>query len=276
MLTAPSSEPRTRPSTALSDMGLCPLCQVELELDSDGELIQHTCCHCRDAGRVSSGLARSHPGFGRAVLCPQCVGSAAGPQSGQPSGNPGEFEASRSRVPLSLDDATLNSWLPDVGPVRQVREWANHWPPAKPILLLSGLPGRGKSHLAVGAMKAVWTQHGMRSRFYLVPDLLDRIRATFNDETRHETIDAVLTEIAAVPLLVLDDIGTEKATDWAYEQIFKIVDRRYRDALPLILTTNLTTSTMDARLLSRVQDRKYAVVVEIDGQRFPEHRRMER
>ena len=64
-----------------------------------------------------------------------------------------------------------------------------------------------------------------------------------------------------------------KPTDWAYEQVFKIIDRRYREMLPLVVTTNLASSALDARLLSRLQDRKYSVVIDIDGQRYGDHRR---
>ena len=259
-----TSENSRRPS----DMGLCGRCSVELELDEHGRAVEHGCCHCRDAGRITLGLARSDPGFGRAVLCPQCVGAPAQQKSEG-------FDLKRSRIPLALESATLNTWQPDDGaPVKAVRTWSQQrWPMDRHVLLLSGPPGRGKSHLAAAVVKAVWERHGQRGRFWVVPELLDRIRATYSEETRRETVEAVHDELGRTPLLVLDDLGTEKATDWASEQVFKVIDRRYREGLPLIVTSNLDTGALDARLLSRLTDRQYATVVSIDGTKYSDHRR---
>lgn len=257
-------------SNALSDMGLCPSCQVELELDYRGELITHGCCTCRDSGRVRTTMHRTDPDFGRSSLCPDCVGA----QRGTVAAPSGEFEGDRSRVPMTLLNASLNTWLPNDGPpVVKVRQWVQRWPPERHVMLITGHPGRGKSHLAVAAMRAVWTQHGKRARFWLVPELLARLRATQDRDNARETLEAVHDEMARTSLLVLDDLGTEKATDWGYEQMFKVIDRRYREGLPIIVTTNLQAAAMDARLLSRLQDKQYSALVDIDSTRYPDHRR---
>lgn len=248
-----------------SDEGLCPRCSVDLDLDERGHAIAHGCCNCRDAGRISS---RNDPGFGRAVLCPECVGRPV--SEGVSEG----FDSQRARIPLALITATLNTWKPnDGGPVSAVRAWSQRWPMEHTILLLSGPPGRGKSHLAAAAIQAIWERHGKRGRFWVVPELLDRIRATYSEETRRETVEAVHDELSRTPVLVLDDLGTEKATDWAGEQVFKIIDRRYREGLPLIVTTNLEVGSLDARLYSRLMDRNAATVVHIDGTKYADHRR---
>lgn len=248
---------------------LCPRCAVEFEVNEHGQAIVHGCCNCRDAGRISYGLRRSDPGFGKAVLCPECIARPA------VEGAAEAFDVRRARIPLALESATLNTWKPDdAGPVRAVREWSQQqWPMNRMILLLSGPPGRGKSHLAAAAVKAVWDRHGKRGRFWVVPELLDRIRATYSEETRRETVEAVHGELLRTPVLVLDDLGTEKATDWAGEQVFKIIDQRYREGLPLIVTTNLEVGALDARLYSRLMDKQHATVVNIDGAKYPDHRR---
>lgn len=237
---------------------------MELELDF-GLLVPHLCCLCRDSGRVAYGFARNDPNFGKAILC-SCVSRPEGSESGV-------FDAERARVPMALSGATLNSWQPDGAPVRAVREWSQVWPMTRSTLVLTGPVGRGKSHLAVGAMKAVWERHGKRGRFWVVPELLDRIRATYSEETRRETVEAVHDELARTPVLVLDDLGTEKATDWAGEQVFKIIDRRYREGLAMIVTSNLEVGSLDARLYSRLMDRQRSAIVSIDGAKYPDHRR---
>jgi DNA replication protein DnaC len=58
-----------------------------------------------------------------------------------------------------------------------------------------------------------------------------------------------------VGLLVLDDLGTERATEWAAQALFQIVNHRYSKRLPLVVTTNLSVEDarrMDARLVSRL------------------------
>lgn len=239
---------------------------MELDVDAGGNVLWHTCCYCRDLLRVRVVAAeRSDPMFGRSMPCPQCVTSS--------DDTPQAFDAVRFRVPIVLEKATLASWKPDnASPVIKASNFTVTWPPARHILLLSGPPGRGKSHLAVAVMRAVWERHRKASRFWVVPELLSRIRATFDEETRFETASAIEDEMMRVPLLVLDDLGTEKSTEWAQEQLFKIVDRRYREALPLVVTTNLDAARLDARLVSRLSDRTYSTVVNIDGERYPDRR----
>lgn len=103
-------------------------------------------------------------------------------------------------------------------------------------LLLSGDPGTGKSHLA-GSI--VWK---LRARYVLaiyikIPRLLDRIRDSYSKD---EPLDGIFMAIALAPLVVFDDLGSEKSTDWVEEKIFQLIDSRYDPVkLPSIITTNL-------------------------------------
>jgi len=114
-------------------------------------------------------------------------------------------------------------------------------------LLMWGDPGNGKSHLAAAIC------HDIKSRgfipvFQSVPELLGRIRSTFNrqsKESEHEIMNAVLK----CDLLVLDDIGAEKISDWVLESMFRIIDGRYRNKKPTLFTTNFTPTELLYRFM---------------------------
>lgn len=112
---------------------------------------------------------------------------------------------------------------------------------------LAGQPGNGKTHLAIAAMHAF----GMdRSYFWKVPDYLDWLRRKAFDEGF--TLEYLTLAYRERPfLLVLDDLGAENQTDWAHEQLYRVLDSRYDLKLPTILTSNQPESRIDARLRSR-------------------------
>ncbi len=127
------------------------------------------------------------------------------------------------------------------------RDYAEHldgW------LVLTGSVGTGKTHLAYAIAGAVMGR-GRSVYAHTTPDLLDKLRSGYNDGTYDEWMES----LKDVGLLVLDDLGTERATDWAEQALFQIINHRYSKRLPLVVTTNLNVTDakrMDARLVSRL------------------------
>lgn len=113
--------------------------------------------------------------------------------------------------------------------------------------LLMGGPGTGKTHLAVATMH----DFGMsRSRFWKVPDFLEWLKDMAYG--KDYGLDTILTPYRTGDfLLVLDDLGVEKATDWATEQLYRVLDSRYDNELPTVITTNQGRERIDSRILSR-------------------------
>jgi DNA replication protein DnaC len=74
--------------------------------------------------------------------------------------------------------------------------------------------------------------------------------------------------VRTVPLLVLDDLGTENATSWAREKLFQIINYRYQERLPTVVTTNHTLDELEPRLVSRLADRRYSQVVRIEARDY--------
>jgi len=134
-------------------------------------------------------------------------------------------------------------------------------------LLLEGAYGCGKTHLAAAiANDAV--HRGIPTLFITVPDLLDSLRFAYgNPET---TFEARFEEIRNADLLVMDDFGTQNATAWAQEKLFQIINYRYINKLPTVITTNLILDEIESRIRSRLQDSDFVRHIRIFA---PDYRR---
>lgn len=118
-------------------------------------------------------------------------------------------------------------------------------------LLLEGSYGSGKTHLAAAiANQAV--SRGVPTLFITVPDLLDSLRFAYNSP--ETTFESRFEDIRSAALLVMDDFGTQNATGWAQEKLFQIINYRYINKLPTVITTNLILDEIESRIRSRLQD----------------------
>ena len=132
-------------------------------------------------------------------------------------------------------------------------------------MYLWGGTGVGKSGIAVVILREVWRAHGIVGQFWVVPDLLKRYKATFDEETRTETGDQIDRVLDNMPLLVLDDYGAEKESGWTNERLFDLVDRRAREGSPTLVTSNLRLAEIPPRLASRLGHIDYSVPVTLKG-----------
>ena len=119
--------------------------------------------------------------------------------------------------------------------------------------ILHGEYGTGKTHLA--AAIALYRKLYLKEEvmFLTVPDLLDYLRVAYDPATK-ATLDERLQTVRNVPLLVLDDLGTENATPWAKEKLFQILDYRYLSRRPTVITSSRKPQELDARIASRLMD----------------------
>ena len=118
-------------------------------------------------------------------------------------------------------------------------------------LILSGPTGCGKTHLAVAAARAC-IQNGHTAVFWSVADNLERMMPGHGEEWEY----AVLMEKAnRAQVLILDDLGVEKTSEWTQKQLTVIIDRRYREKKPIIATTNCKADEMREHLGDRAFSR---------------------
>lgn len=132
-------------------------------------------------------------------------------------------------------------------------------------LVLSGGAGTGKTHLAVAILRELvracrvldgeggYCKPDRKGCFISVPELLSEIRATYGDPNGDE--QSLIDTYASVKYLVLDDLGAEKSTEWSISTLYLIIDRRYREMLPTIVTTNLTLDEIGQGLSRRIASR---------------------
>jgi DNA replication protein DnaC len=134
-------------------------------------------------------------------------------------------------------------------------------------LLLQGGFGSGKTHLAASIANEA-ASLGIPTLFLTVPDLLDSLRASFDSDD--VSFEDRFDQIRRAALLVLDDFGTQSATEWAREKLFQILNYRYINRLPTVLTTNLALDELDGRIRSRLNDSALVRQVKIQA---PDYRR---
>jgi len=117
------------------------------------------------------------------------------------------------------------------------------------FLTLVGGVGRGKTHLALGALWKVFGAN-IPARYWQCEALLDDLRDGYQDKGYR----AVMDRVQKARFLVLDDMGTEKSTEWTGAKLDQIIDYRYENNLPTIVTTNFKLQQLAPRIASRLSE----------------------
>lgn len=127
---------------------------------------------------------------------------------------------------------------------------ADRWDGTRNVLLLGDV-GVGKTHAAAAMAHQAYVEHGRTLLFRSAPLLFDGMRPG------RDTADTARREAITVDLLVIDDLGAEKASDWTAEQLGIVVDERYRECRPTIVTSNLSPAHLQAVVGERAWSRLY-------------------
>ena len=137
-----------------------------------------------------------------------------------------------------------------------LEDWEENRDAGKGLYFCGGV-GTGKTHLAVAVMNELIRRKRIPSLFVTVPELLDNLRETYNKPGRN--LDEWMDAVQNAEFLVLDDLGSERTTEWVRERIFVIVNHRYREALPTVFTSNIGPKDLAEQLGERTASRIIAM-----------------
>ncbi|MEM7582217.1 MAG: ATP-binding protein [Acidobacteriota bacterium] len=104
-------------------------------------------------------------------------------------------------------------------------------------LIYIGPPGVGKTHLAAAVLSEIVERYKVRGKFVDFTSLLHQIQSTF-DEKSSDSKASILSPVMNAELLVLDELGAQKPTEWVRNTLYLIMNTRYTQRLPTIFTTN--------------------------------------
>jgi DNA replication protein DnaC len=190
----------------------------------------------------------------------------------------------RSGLSKRMRGYTLANFRPTISPSAsrarmKVDEYLDNWEENREAgrgIYFCGDVGVGKTHLAVAVMNELIQRKRVPSLFVTVPELLDNLRGAYNDPGRD--LDEWMAAVQNADFLVLDDLGSERATDWVRERIFVVVNHRYREALPTIFTSNIGPKDLAEQLGERTASRIIAMCdwISLEGDDYRETTAKER
>jgi DNA replication protein DnaC len=157
-------------------------------------------------------------------------------------------------------------------------------------LLLTGSIGVGKTHLATGILRALVLERGATGLFCDYRELLKQVQNSYNRQVQATELE-ILAPVFDAEVLVLDELGASKPTDWVWDTVAHILNTRYNDRRTTIITTNYANAaplgaseaglggaaaramreeTLGDRIGERMRSRlqEMCVVVEMQGEDF--------
>ena len=204
-------------------------------------------------------------------VCPKCGGvgwtivERADISGAEPCGCRAENRAAgledRAQIPLLYRNASFDNFEAPPGEfdpgatelrrvVNAVRNYADEFPLGpRPGLLLVGETGTGKTHLAVAALRRIVAK-GFEGLYCNYQTLLNTIKAGYDPVSNSSNREAYRASLDA-PVLLLDDLGANRVTDWVEDTINSIVTYRCDNRKPLIATTNLPDPDAGGALTQR-------------------------
>ena len=217
----------------------------------DSEPAGDVCPRCNGSGWVPRRVHIGHPEFGQAIPCSCQETQDADTRTAALR----RYSNLGALARITFTTTNLVGPLPD-GPSRKMfgegvtaaARFAEH---PQGWLVLTGPSGSGKTHLAVAiANKCI--ERNQTAFFIVAADLLDHLRAAYSPENP-VSYDDLFEQVRNVPVLVLDDLSMANATPWAQEKLFQVINHRYNNTLPTVVTVRGPLQRLDDSLRTRLE-----------------------
>jgi DNA replication protein DnaC len=186
-----------------------------------------------------------------------------------------------ARIPRRYGECLLGNYQPASNNGSQLRAFnhayrlAREYPSVERGLLFTGPCGVGKTHLSVAILRSL-IEKGVPCLFYEFGALLKEIQSSYNPVSQTSELK-VLAPVFQAEVLVLDELGASKPTDWVRDTMMQIINARYNDRRLTIFTTNYrdergqpAEETLEDRIGTRLRSRLYEMcrTVVIDGEDY--------
>lgn len=236
------------------------------------------CPHCHGIGWFRRDVEVGHPDFGILVSC-ACL------QEKQRQRMLDEAQKA-SNLTRRMLSQTFDAFQPrDNWQQIALQECQRFAREPEGWIILSGDKGQGKTHLMAAVAHALFA-HERKPLYVVVPDWLDYMRAGFRasgptgpNDTVHEqdngdSTDERMRQAKEVDVLLLDDLGAEKRSAWSDQVLYQLLNFRYNEEKPTIISTNCSmepgASGIEARILSRMRDRALSHIIPLYGPDYRE------
>ncbi|PKB58315.1 MAG: hypothetical protein BZY83_07835 [SAR202 cluster bacterium Casp-Chloro-G2] len=217
----------------------------------DSEPAVDLCPQCKGSGWVTRRVHIGHPEFGQAIPCSCQETEDAGARSAALR----RYSNLGALSKISFATTGLEGTLPDaanremfnkgVAAATRFSEDPQGW------LVLTGPSGCGKTHLAVAVANRC-IERNQTTFFIVAADLLDHLRSAYSPDNP-VSYDELFEQVRNVPVLVLDDLSTASATPWAQEKLFQVINHRYNNSLPTVVTVRGPLQRLDDSLRTRLE-----------------------
>jgi DNA replication protein DnaC len=186
-----------------------------------------------------------------------------------------------ANLPPLYAECTLSNYKPVTGNTTQLRAFnqayrlVENYPGDGRGLLLMGSCGVGKTHLSIAILRGLLAK-GVRCLFYDFSALLKEIQASYNPNTHTSELE-ILAPVFDAEVLVLDELGASKPTEWVRDTMLQIIRARYNDKRLTIFTSNymdessrFENETLEDRIGVRLRSRLYQMcqTVVMDGEDY--------
>lgn len=128
------------------------------------------------------------------------------------------------------------------------------------LYLYSSTKGSGKTRMAASLANEIMQKHDTGVKFASSMNILAEIRRTYDNDSEY-TESQLLDALVMTEVLVVDDFGTEKTTQWVQDKFYQIINNRYVERRITIFTSNMPINRLDYddRITNRIKERCYQI-----------------